>query len=53
MAKLNDREQQKLTIRIQGPYVDPPAAIGQPDAVVVVTGTPAEAAMLLLLTIII
>lgn len=27
-----------LTIRLQGPYADPPTPLGQPDAVVLVAG---------------
>ena len=29
---------QKLTVRVQGPYADPPVAIGQPDGVILVAG---------------
>lgn len=29
---------QKLSVRIQGPYAAPPSDVGQPDAVIVVAG---------------
>ena len=38
LAKLTQGGQQQLTVRIQGPYADPPVAIGQPDGVILVAG---------------
>lgn len=38
MSKLAAGSQDKLTIRLQGPYADPPAPIGQPDGVILVAG---------------
>lgn len=31
-------QREELTVRIQGPYADPPVAIGQPDGVILVAG---------------
>lgn len=34
--------QRKLTLRLQGPYADPPSDVGQPDGVIIVTGAVGE-----------
>lgn len=40
VTKLAQDGEQKLTIRLQGPYADPPASLGQPDGVILVAGEP-------------
>jgi hypothetical protein len=38
---------QQLTVRVQGPYADPPAHVGQPDGVVLVAGEAGWVALVL------